>query len=57
MKLPKERVAELVASRIGKPFNPGHGRLMKQWLAVTSAEASWVDLTREAFAFVGDTKR
>jgi hypothetical protein len=27
-----------------KPFDPGHGRLMKEWLTVTSAKASWIDL-------------
>ena len=52
VKLPRERVAALVASRIGKPFDPGHGRLMKEWLAVTSTKASWVELTKEAHGFV-----
>jgi hypothetical protein len=57
VKLPKARVADLVVEKVGKPFDPGHGRLMKEWLAVTSATASWVDLTREAFAFVSASKR
>jgi TfoX/Sxy family transcriptional regulator of competence genes len=52
VKLSKVRVAELVASSVGKPFDPGHGRLMKEWLHVTSPRASWLDLTREAFEFV-----
>ncbi|HEY2509415.1 MAG TPA: TfoX/Sxy family protein [Polyangiaceae bacterium] len=52
VKLPRERVAALVASRVGTPFDPGHGRLMKEWLAVTSAKASWVELAKEAHAFV-----
>jgi|CZKU01.1.fsa_nt_gi hypothetical protein len=52
VKLPKDRVAELVASRVGKPFDSGHGRLMKEWLAVTSAKVSWVELAKEAFDFV-----
>jgi hypothetical protein len=51
VKLPKERVAALVAAQIGKPFDPGHGRLTKEWLTVTSPEASWVDLAREAHDF------
>ncbi len=53
VKLPNERVAALVAEGVGKPFDPGHGRLMKAWLRVTSAQASWIELTREAFVFVG----
>jgi hypothetical protein len=52
VKLPKPRVAALVAAKIGKPFDPGHGRLMKEWLAVTDAKARWPELAREAHAFV-----
>jgi hypothetical protein len=52
VKLPKERVAALVDDGIGKPFDPGHGRLMKEWLTVTSPKASWVGLAKEAFEFV-----
>jgi len=52
VKLPKDRVAALVASRVGKPFDPGHGRLMKGWLTVTSTKASWIDLAKEAYGFV-----
>ena len=57
VKLPKERVLELVAAEIGKPFDPGHGRLMKEWLTVTSRRASWLELTREAHAFVKKATR
>ena len=53
VKLPKPRVAELVAAKVGKPFDPGHGRLMKEWLTVVSARASWEGLAREAHAYVG----
>jgi TfoX/Sxy family transcriptional regulator of competence genes len=52
VKLPKERVAALVASRVGEPYDPGRGRLMKEWLEVTSAKASWIDLAEEAHDFV-----
>jgi hypothetical protein len=52
VKLPKPRVAALVAAKIGKPFDPGHGRLMKEWLTVTDPKARWPDLAREAHAFV-----
>ncbi|HLK36705.1 MAG TPA: hypothetical protein VKU41_08125 [Polyangiaceae bacterium] len=57
IKLPKERVAELVASDVGKLFDPGHGRLMKEWLTVTSPKASWTGLAKEAFAFVNAASR
>jgi hypothetical protein len=52
VKLPKDRVTALVDAGAGTPFDPGHGRLMKEWLTVTSPKASWVDLAKEAFAFV-----
>jgi hypothetical protein len=52
VKLPKARVAELVDAGVGEPFDPGHGRLMKEWLTVTSTKAKWVDLAREAHAYV-----
>jgi len=55
-KLPKARVDELVAKRVGKHFDPGHGRLMKEWLSVPPGRASWIDLAKEAYAFVSQSK-
>ncbi len=52
VKLPAPRVRALVAGGVGMPFDPGHGRLMKEWLFVTSPKASWRDLAAEAFDFV-----
>jgi hypothetical protein len=52
VKLPKDRVAALTDGGAGHPFDPGRGRLMKEWLAVTSPRASWIDLAKEAYAFV-----
>ena len=57
VKLPKERVAALVAKGDGKPFDPGHGRLMKEWLTVASPKLSWSALAKEAHAFVATAKR
>ena len=53
IKLPKQRVDSLCASGIGERFDPGHGRIMKEWLAVepTSGE-NWLALAREAMKFV-----
>ena len=52
-KLPKARVDEIVASGRGTHFDPGHGRLMKEWASLTGHEATWVGLAREARRFVG----
>lgn len=57
VKLPKERVDKLVASGAGEYFDPGHGRLMKEWVAVANARPRWVELAREAHAFVGGGRR
>ncbi len=48
-KLPRERVDELVRGGIGTHFDPGHGRLMKEWVAVGPGGAPWVALAREAY--------
>ena len=53
LKLPRQRVDVLIASGEGKRFDPGHGRLMKEWVAVRPTdEADWLSLAREAMAFV-----
>src|SRR3954469_23362054 len=51
-KLPKGRVAALVSTGAGEYFDPGHGRLMKEWVTVADTTAPWVALAREAHAFV-----
>jgi len=52
-KLPRKRVTELVAQGKGEQFDPGHGRLMTEWLAMDGGETGWVDLAREARRHVG----
>ncbi len=53
VKLPRERVDGLAASGKGEYFDPGHGRLMKEWVAVgPAAKAMWLDLAKEAKKFV-----
>ena len=53
VKLDRHRVDALVASGEGERFDPGHGRLMKEWLAVESAsDDAWLALATEAEAFV-----
>jgi hypothetical protein len=52
VKLPRKRVDELVGDGVGVRFDPGHGRLMKEWLSVNPGhEASWRELAQEALAF------
>jgi TfoX/Sxy family transcriptional regulator of competence genes len=51
-KLPKKRVDELVSTGKGKRFDPGHGRVMKEWIAIKSDEGDWLELAREAYRFV-----
>jgi hypothetical protein len=53
VKLPRERVDELIASGMGKRFDPGHGRLMKEWVAVAPRHGgSWNEVAEEARQFV-----
>jgi hypothetical protein len=52
VKLPKARVAELIASGVGQPFAPA-GRVFKEWLSVpTPDRRRWLALLREGIAFV-----
>jgi len=50
VKLPRQRVHTLVAADTGGRFDPGHGRLMKEWLTIDpAAEPEWLPLAREAW--------
>ncbi len=54
VKLPKERVAALIASSDGAPYDGGKGLPMHEWLIVRSeSEAQWLSLAKDALAFVG----
>lgn len=54
VKLPKDRVEGIVAAGAGAQFDPGHGRLMKEWAAVpVDSTEDWEGLVEEAFRFVG----
>src|SRR5215467_7335174 len=52
VKLPRERVNELVEAKRGERFDPGQGRLMKEWVALKDGESGWVELAWEAYEFV-----
>lgn len=57
VKLPKERVDEMVGAGKAERFDPGHGRLMKEWAAFQSGEELWVELAQEAYRFVKENVR
>ncbi len=51
-KLPKGRVDKLVSGGNGQYFDPGHGRLMKEWVSIPAGRVDWVELAKEAHRFV-----
>jgi hypothetical protein len=51
VKLPKERAQELVSSGACTYFDPGHGKLMKEWVVLLARKPSWTDLAREAYQY------
>jgi hypothetical protein len=53
VKLSEERVGALVAAGKGSRFDPGRGRVMKEWLVVTADHTSWLPLAREARKLLG----
>lgn len=51
VKLPKARVAELIADGVGHPFGPA-GRIFKEWLCVPKIDRRrWRSLLREGIEF------
>ncbi len=57
VKLPRERVAELVEAGVGKPFGPA-GKIFSEWLAVPKPDRRrWRALLREGIVFVSAAPR
>jgi hypothetical protein len=53
VKLSAPRVSALVAEGVGEPFDPGHGRIQKEWLDVLRSDPDeWRALALESEAFV-----
>jgi hypothetical protein len=53
VRLPRARVDELVATGEGERCDPGHGRVMREWLALDpSSGLKWLPLAKEAMIFV-----
>jgi hypothetical protein len=53
VKLPARRVAELISSGDGLPFDAGKGKPMKEWVGLTVDDDACRDLVAEAMRFVG----
>lgn len=54
VKLPRDRVEELLAAGAGDRFDPGHGPLMREWIRLTEPTdpTTCRTLMAEALAFV-----
>jgi hypothetical protein len=53
VKLSEERVSALVAAGKGCRFDPGRGRVMKEWLVVTADHTLWIPFAKEARKLLG----
>jgi TfoX/Sxy family transcriptional regulator of competence genes len=54
VKLPRDRVDELVEAGAARRFDAGKGRPMKEWASIpASASRRWKGLVEEARSFVG----
>jgi len=54
LKLPEERVDDLVASGHGSRFDANKGKPMREWLNLdTGSDLAWLPLAREALSFAG----
>ncbi len=52
VKLPKDRVSELVEQGTGRPFGPG-GKIFKEWVSVPKVDRRrWKALLQEGIEFV-----
>lgn len=54
LKMPPERVAALIAAKRGLPYDPGTGKVMKNYVVIPAAKKrSWIKLCEEAAAAAG----
>lgn len=52
VKLPKNRVSELLESKEGLPYDPGNGKIMKEWIIIPKQfSEKWFDFSKEGMEF------
>jgi hypothetical protein len=52
VKLPKKRVEELIKSGEGLPYDPGNGKIMKEWVIIPEEYSNkWIEYASEAKQF------
>jgi hypothetical protein len=52
VKLPKDKVTELLNSQVGLPYDPGSGKIMKEWVIIPKEHSEkWHDFISEAKQF------
>ena len=53
VKLPRQRVTQLIEAGVGEPFDAGKGKPMREWVGLPGDEATCRQLVAEALSFVG----
>jgi hypothetical protein len=56
VKLPADRVADLITTDRGGPFDAGKGRPMREWLTASNPQ-DWLALAEEALTFARTRSR
>jgi hypothetical protein len=53
VKLPKKRVTELLQSEKELPYDPGNGKIMKEWVIIPESLAEkWITFAQEGKEFL-----
>ena len=57
VKLPAERVQELISSGVGAPWHPGTGTPLKEYVAIDVAhQGKWLALAKEARTYMASKR-